>query len=152
LQWFANGYNLVLAAGVLPAGLLGDRFGRKKLMVGALAVFAAGSAWCAWSGSAAELIAARAVLGLGAAVLTPLAISVITVLFEPRERQRAIALMSVFTMVGLPLGPIVAGALLQSFWWGSVFVINLPVAVIALVAVLVLVPESRGRRTARIDW
>lgn len=107
----------MLAAVVLPAGLFGDRLGRRRLILAGLVLFGAGSIWCAWSGSADMLIAARVLLGLGAAILTPLSMSMLPVLFEPREQQRAIALMSLFTMVGIPLGPIVGGALLQHFWW-----------------------------------
>ena len=126
LQWFADSYLLVLAAVMLPAGMLGDRLGRKGLTVGALVVFGIGSLWCAYAGSPASLIAARSVLGLGAAALIPLAMSAVVVLFEPEERPKAVLVLSLSTMVGLPLGPIVGGALLQSFWWGSVFVINVP--------------------------
>src|SRR4051812_7962503 len=150
LQWFADSYLLVLAAVMLPAGMLGDRLGRKGLTVGALVVFAAGSLWCAYAGSPASLIAARSVLGLGAAALIPLAMSAVVVLFEPEERPKAILVLSLSTMVGLPLGPVVGGALLQSFWWGSVFLVNVPVIAAALVAVLVCLPsggveqESRG--------
>ena len=150
LQWFADAYLLVLAAVMLPAGMLGDRFGRKGLTVGALVVFGLGSLWCAYADSPASLIAARSVLGLGAAALIPLAMSAVVVLFEPEERPKAVLVLSLSTMVGLPLGPIVGGALLQSFWWGSVFIINVPVIAAALVAVVRFLPaggveqESRG--------
>jgi len=150
LQWFADSYLLVLAAVMLPAGMLGDRLGRKGLTVGALVVFGAGSLWCAYAGSPTALIAARCVLGLGAAALIPLAMSAVVVLFEPEERPRAVLVLSLSTMVGLPLGPILGGALLQSFWWGSVFIVNVPVIALALVAVVRFLPsgaveqESRG--------
>ena len=135
---------------MLPAGMLGDRLGRKGLTVGALVVFGAGSLWCAYAGSPTALIAARCVLGLGAAALIPLAMSAVVVLFEPEERPRAVLVLSLSTMVGLPLGPILGGALLQSFWWGSVFIVNVPVIALALVAVVRFLPsgaveqESRG--------
>ena len=150
LQWFADSYLLVLAAVLLPAGMLGDRMGRKGLTIAALLIFAAGSVWCAYAGSPASLIAARCVMGLGAAALIPLAMSAVVVMFEPHERPKAIMVMSLSTMVGLPLGPIVGGALLQSFWWGSVFIVNVPVIAVALVAVARFLPaggveqESRG--------
>ncbi len=152
LQWFADAYLLVLAAVLLPAGMLGDRFGRKRLTLGALVVFGVGSLWCAYAGSPGSLIAARALLGLGAAVLLPLAMSAVVVLFEPAERPRAVLVLSLATMVGLPLGPIIGGALLQAFWWGSVFVINVPAIVVAFVAVAKLFPadEPAGERQ-RID-
>ena len=135
---------------MLPAGMLGDRLGRKGLTVGALVVFGVGSLWCAYADSPASLIAARSVLGLGAAALIPLAMSAVVVLFEPEERPKAVLVLSLSTMIGLPLGPIVGGALLQSFWWGSVFIINVPVIAAALVAVVRFLPaggveqESRG--------
>src|SRR5690349_110695 len=144
LQWFADAYLLVLGALLLPAGLLGDRYGRKRSTVVGLVVFFLGSLWCALASSSGSLIAARTLLGVGAAVLIPLAMSSVVVLFEAAERTKAIAVLGISTMVGLPLGPIVAGILLQHFWWGSVFVVNLPVIALALVAVLVFLPESIG--------
>ena len=152
LQWFADAYLLVLAAVLLPAGMLGDRFGRKRLTLGALAVFGVGSLWCAFAGSPGSLIAARALLGLGAAVLLPLAMSAVVVLFEPAERPRAVLVLSLATMVGLPLGPIIGGALLQVFWWGSVFIINVPAIVVAFVAVAGLFPaDEPATERSRID-
>jgi EmrB/QacA subfamily drug resistance transporter len=151
LQWFADSYLLVLGALLLPAGLLGDRTGRKRATVLGLVVFFVGSLWCALSSTATSLIAARTLLGVGAAVLIPLAMSSVVVLFAVEERSRAIAVLGISTMVGLPLGPIVAGVLLQHFWWGSVFVVSLPVIALALVAVLLFLPESRGARGRRLD-
>ncbi|WP_036563184.1 MFS transporter [Nocardioides halotolerans] len=149
LQWFADAYLLVLAAVMLPAGMLGDRLGRKGLTLGALAVFGVGSLWCAYAGSPGSLIAARALLGLGAAALIPLAMSAVVVLFEPEERPKAVLVLSLSTVVGLPLGPIVGGALLQSFWWGSVFVINVPVIAAALVAVATFLPAGGVEQASR---
>ena len=152
LQWFADAYLLVLAAVLLPAGMLGDRYGRKKLTLGALVVFGAGSLWCAFASSAGSLIAARALLGLGAAFLLPLAMSAVVVLFDPPERPRAVLVLSLATMIGLPLGPIIGGALLQAFWWGSVFVINVPAIVLAFLAVARLFPADAPATTRqRID-
>jgi len=152
LQWFVDAYTLVMSAMLLPAGMLGDRYGRKRLTLGSLAVFGTGSLCCAYAGSAGTLIAARALLGLGSAVLIPLAMSAAVVLFEPEERPRAVMLLGMSTMVGLPLGPIVAGVLLHHFWWGSVFLVNVPVVVFALVAVTLCMPETRGERNRPIDW
>jgi EmrB/QacA subfamily drug resistance transporter len=149
LQWFADSYLLVLAAVLLPAGMLGDRMGRKGLTIGALLVFAVGSLWCAYADSPASLIAGRCVLGLGAATLIPLAMSAVVVMFEPHERPKAVLVMSLSTMVGLPLGPIVGGVLLQSFWWGSVFVVNVPVIALALVAVARFLPSGRVEQESR---
>jgi len=151
LQWFIDSYSLVLAAALLPAGLLGDRLGRKKLLVFALILFGLASLACAYSRTAGGLTAARAVLGLGAAVIMPLSIAVIPVLFTPQERQKAIAVVMAAVFLGYPLGPILGGWLLDTFWWGSVFLINVPVIVLALVAVALLMPESRSERRPRLD-
>jgi MFS transporter, DHA2 family, multidrug resistance protein len=151
LQWFIDSYSLVLAAALLPAGLLGDRYGRKKLLIAGLILFGLASLACAYSHTSGELMAARAVLGLGAAVILPLSIAVIPVLFTPQERQKAIAVVMGAVFIGYPLGPILGGWLLDTFWWGSVFLINVPVIVIALVAVTLLMPESRSERRPRID-
>jgi DHA2 family multidrug resistance protein-like MFS transporter len=151
LQWFVDSYSLVLAAALLPAGLLGDRIGRKRLLIGALVVFGVASLACAYSSSTGELIAARAVLGLAAAVILPLALAVLPVMFTPAERPRAIAIVGGATFIGYPLGPILGGWLLDNYWWGSVFLINVPIVVLALVAVVFLMPESRGSGKFRID-
>ncbi|HEY2638509.1 MAG TPA: MFS transporter [Streptosporangiaceae bacterium] len=151
LQWFIDAYSLVLAAALLPAGLFGDWLGRKKLLAAALALFGLASLACAYSVSTGELIAARAVLGLAAAVILPLALAVVPVMFTPAERPRAIAIVGGATFIGYPLGPILGGWLLDNFWWGSVFLINVPIVLIALVAVAFLMPESRGQGRLRLD-
>jgi EmrB/QacA subfamily drug resistance transporter len=151
LQWFVDAYSLVLAALILPAGLLGDRYGRKRVLVIALVLFGASSLACAYASSVGQLIAARAVLGIGAAAIFPLALSVLPVLFAPEERQRAVAAIAGASMLSFPIGPIVGGYLLDHFWWGSVFLINVPIVVIALTAVVMLLPESRSARRPSID-
>jgi EmrB/QacA subfamily drug resistance transporter len=152
LQWFSTAYTLVLAGMLLPAGMLGDRFGRKRLLVAALVLFGAASAACAYADSADQLIAARAVLGLGAALMMPLSMAVLPVLFPDRqERARALTIWVTSTAIGLPLGPIVGGWLLDTFWWGSVFLINVPLVVIGVIAVSALVPESRSSTPRPLD-
>jgi MFS transporter, DHA2 family, multidrug resistance protein len=151
LQWIVDAYSLVLAALILPAGLLGDRYGRKRVLLIALVLFGASSLACAYASSTGELIAARAVLGIGAAAIFPLALSVLPVLFAPEERQRAVAAIAGASMLSFPIGPIVGGYLLNHFWWGSVFLINVPIVVIALTAVVMLLPESRSARRPSID-
>lgn len=151
LQWFSNAYTLALAAALLPAGLLGDRFGPKWLLVGGMALFGAASAGCALSGGPAMLIAARAVLGIGAAFMIPLSSAVLTTVFSPQERSKAIAVWATSMSVGIPLGPILGGVLLQHFSWGSVFWVNVPLAVIGVVAMGILVPATRGHRSGRTD-
>jgi MFS transporter, DHA2 family, multidrug resistance protein len=151
LQWISDSYSLVLAAAMLPAGMLGDRLGRKKVLLAALVLFGLSSMACAYAASTAELIGARAVLGIGAAAIFPLSLSVIPVLFAPEERQKAIALMASATFISFPIGPIVGGYLLDHFWWGSVFLINVPVVALAVIAVTFLLPESRSEQRLRVD-
>jgi EmrB/QacA subfamily drug resistance transporter len=151
LQWITDSYTLVIAALILPAGLLGDRYGRKKVLLAALVVFVGTSVWCAYSVSVGELIAARAVLGVAAAAIFPLSLSVIPVMFGEDERQRAVSLMAAALSVSYPIGPILGGFLLDHFWWGSVFLINVPIVAIALVAVTFLLPESRAEKRPSLD-
>jgi len=151
LQWFTDAYSLVIAAMILPAGLLGDRYGRKRVLLVALVLFGAASALCAVASSTGELIAARALLGVGASAIFPMSLSVLPTMFAPEERRKAIAIMSAATMLSFPIGPILGGYLLDHFWWGSVFLINVPVVVIALVAVVFLLPESRSANRPSID-
>jgi DHA2 family multidrug resistance protein-like MFS transporter len=151
LQWITTSYLLVMAAALLPAGMLGDRFGRKRMLLGALVVFGAASLACAYAASTGQLIAARAALGLGAAVLMPLTAAVLTVLFEPAERPKALTVWVTASALGVPLGPLAGGWLLDNFWWGSVFLINVPMVLAGLVAVALWVPESHGDRARRFD-
>ncbi|MEU4475301.1 MFS transporter [Micromonospora sp. NPDC023888] len=151
LQWFANAYNLVLAALMLPAGLLGDRFGRKKLLLAGLAVFGLGSLACVYATSPETLIGARALLGLGAAFVLPLAVSALPLLFDSVERAKAVSIWVTANAASFPLGPIIGGFLLDNFWWGSVFLINVPVVVLGLLAVSMLVPESRSAQKPSLD-
>src|SRR6266545_2476986 len=151
LQWFVDAYLLILGAMMLPAGLLGDRFGRKRLLLAALALFGLGSLACAYATSPEQLIGARALLGLAAAFVLPLSLSVLPVLFDEDERQRALAVVASAAMLAYPLGPILGGWLLTHYWWGSVFLINVPVIGLALLAVATLMPESRSATRARLD-
>jgi EmrB/QacA subfamily drug resistance transporter len=131
--------------------MLGDRFGRKRMLLGSLVVFGAASAACAYAASTGQLIVARAALGLGAAVIMPLSSSVLTVLFDHDERPRALTVWVTASALGIPLGPLVGGWLLDNFWWGSVFLINVPLVLIAMIAVTLWVPESYGDRSRRFD-
>lgn len=151
LQWVLNAYLLVFAGLMLPAGALGDRYGRKRLLLGGLVLFGAGSLVATWAGSVGVLVAVRAVMGLGAAIVVPMVLAVLTVLFSEQERGRAVSLVVIGIGVGLPLGPIVSGLLLERFWWGSIFLINVPVVVLTIVAIGVLLPESRDPRPGRAD-
>ncbi|KOS62258.1 DHA2 family efflux MFS transporter permease subunit [Lysinibacillus agricola] len=152
LQWFADAYTLVFAAALLPAGLLGDRFGRKKVLIFGLILFGVASLACAYASTAVELIVGRVFLGLGAAFLVPLSMSIIPVLFTEDERPKAIGIWVMSNAIGIPLGPIVGGWLLNNYSWGSVFFINVPLILIALFAVFVLLPESQSVVKPRVDF
>ncbi len=151
LQWFSSGYFLVLAAAMLPAGLLGDRYGRKKVLLVSLALFGVGSVGCAYSTSVAEFMAARVLVGLAGAGLIVMAFSVLTVMFTKAERPKAVGIMSAATFLAFPIGPILGGWLLTNYWWGWVFLINVPVVVVGLAAVVALVPESRAAQRPSLD-
>ncbi|WP_067646499.1 MFS transporter [Nocardia harenae] len=152
LQWFSTAYTLALAAVMLPAGAFGDRYGRRRLLLGALLVFGLASVACAYAASPGQLIAARTVLGVAAAAMIPMTMATVTVLFaDPAERARAMNIWVTATAIGLPLGPILGGWLLNTFWWGSVFLINVPVVLVGVVAVVALVPESRDPGQRPID-
>jgi EmrB/QacA subfamily drug resistance transporter len=151
LQWFTSGYFLVLAAAMLPAGLLGDRFGHKKVLTISLGLFGLGSVACAYSASVGEFLAARVVLGLAGAGVVVMAISALTVLFSPEERPKAVGIWAAANFLSLPVGPILGGWMLSHFWWGWVFLINAPVAALGVVALITLVPESRAAKRPGFD-
>ena len=144
LQWLVDAYTIVFAGVMLPAGLIGDRIGRKRLLLAGLGVFLAASLWCALSVSAGELIAARALMGLGAGIVFPLSLAVVSAAFGDTERPQAIGILTAGIAFGLPLGPVLGGLLLQHFSWHSVFWINVPAACLTLAAGAVLMPESRS--------
>jgi EmrB/QacA subfamily drug resistance transporter len=152
LQWFGAAYTLVLGALIIPMGSLGDRFGRKRLLLAGLVLFGAASAACAVAGSPGVLIAARAVQGIGGAAMMPLSLAMLPVLFTDRdERTRAMGIWVTCSAVGLPLGPIVGGYLLDHFAWGAVFLINLPLVAAGVLALAVYLPETRGERARSVD-
>jgi DHA2 family multidrug resistance protein-like MFS transporter len=151
LQWFSSGYALVLAAAMIPVGLIGDRYGRKKTLIGGLLLFALASAGCAYSNSPGTFIAARAVLGLAGAAVIVMALSALTVLFSAEERPRAVGVWAAANFVAFPIGPIFGGWLLTNYWWGWVFLMNVPVALLGIVAVVLLVPASRAPEPPGLD-
>jgi MFS transporter, DHA2 family, multidrug resistance protein len=151
LQWFSSGYFLVLAAAMLPAGLLGDRYGHKKVFIYSLELFGVGSAACAFSTSVAEFMAARVLLGLAGAGVIVMAISSLTVLFNRDERPKAVGILAAGNFLAMPIGPILGGWILTNYWWGWVFLINVPVALIGLVAASALLPEFRAPQRPGLD-
>ncbi len=151
LQWIVDSYAVVYAAAMLPAGLLGDRFGRRKMLISGLVIFLGGSVIGMLVSSPGPLIVARTVMGLGAALIMPLTLSVIPTLFKGEEQTKAIAIITVGVSIGLPLGPLISGWLLEHFWWGSVFVINIPLIAMGIVACSLLLPETRDPSSPNID-
>jgi MFS transporter, DHA2 family, multidrug resistance protein len=152
LQWIAAAYTLTLGGLLLPGGVLGDRYGRKRLLLVGLVIFGIASVIASQATTAPELIAMRALMGVGAALILPLSLSILPSLFTPEERPRAISATAAGAFLGLPLGPLVAGWLLTHYAWGSVFLINAPVVVIALFGVWFLVPESKDPQPRPFDW
>lgn len=152
LQWIVDGYTLVFAGLLLTAGSLGDRFGRKGALGIGLGVFCFGSTLSAFAGSAMVLVFTRAVMGIGAALIMPATLSLLTNVFtDPRERGRAIGVWAAVAGGGGALGPVIGGFLLQHFWWGSVFLINVPVSIGALIAGRYVLPPSRDPSAPRLD-
>jgi MFS transporter, DHA2 family, integral membrane protein len=151
LQWIVDAYGLVFAGLLLTAGSLGDRFGRRLALNGGLVVFGLASLVATFSSSSSALIAARAVMGVGAAFIMPATLSILAHVFPPNERPRAIAIWAAVAGVGVALGGVTSGWLLRHFWWGSIFLINVAVVVVALVAGAVLIPRSRERVRAPLD-
>jgi EmrB/QacA subfamily drug resistance transporter len=151
LQWMVDSYVLVFAGLLLTMGALGDRFGRKLALNAGLLVFVAGSVASAFAGSPEVLIASRAAMGIGGALIMPSTLSIITNVFPPRERGRAIGVWAGVAGLGIVLGPVIGGWLLERFWWGSVFLVNVPVVAVAMLAGWPLVPESRDPRATPLD-
>lgn len=152
LQWLSDAYTLALGGLLLPAGVLGDHHGRRRLLLVGLLLFGVSSVLAGQMTSATGLIWMRALMGVGAAIIMPLTLSILPSLFSESERPRAVALAAAGTFLGLPLGPLVAGWLLTHFSWGSVFLINAPVVALAMLGVWLLVPESKDPHAPRLDW
>jgi EmrB/QacA subfamily drug resistance transporter len=152
LQWVVDAFAVSFAGLLLTFGALGDRLGRKWVFMAGLVVFGAGSACAAWSGTPDRLTAARALMGVGAAALMPSTLSILTNVFTAdRDRARAIGIWSGTAGLGVAIGPMLGGLLLVHFWWGSVFLINVPIVVVGLVATAFLVPNSKSPHPRRPD-
>ncbi|SCL73833.1 MFS transporter [Micromonospora peucetia] len=151
LEWSINSYTLVFAGLLFTFGVLGDRAGRRRFLLIGLVLFGLASLLSAYAQSPAQLIAARALMGIGGAAIMPVTLSIISNVFDPRERGRAIGVWASAVGLAVAIGPILGGALLEHYWWGSVFLINVPVVALGVVLVALLVPESRDPDPGRVD-
>lgn len=151
VQWMINAYSLVQAGLLLTAGSSADRYGRKKMLIVGLALFGVGSLVAGLSQSSGQLIAARAGMGVGGALLLTTTLAVVVQIFDETERVKAIGIWSTVASLGFAAGPLFGGFVLDHFWWGAIFLINIPVALIGLVAVARLVPESKNGQGERPD-
>ena len=151
LQWIVDAYAIVFAGLLLSAGAIGDRFGRRRALLGGLAVFGIGTLVGGLATSSTQLIAGRAVMGVGAAFIMPATLSIITSIFPPDERTRAIAIWAGFAGAGASIGPVVTGALLEWFWWGSTMLVNVPIVVAIIAAVVKFAPDSRDETKTPLD-
>jgi EmrB/QacA subfamily drug resistance transporter len=153
LQWVVDSYTVIFAGLLMLAGTLGDRWGRRRALTIGLVVFAAASGAAAFAGGVGQLVTARAVMGGAAAFIMPATLSILTNTFtDARERAMAIGIWSGVVGLGVVLGPLAGGFLLDHFWWGSVFIVNVPIAVLAIIAARALIPESRDPSGERVDW
>lgn len=151
MQWAVDSYALVFAGLLITWGVLGDRLGRRRILLVGLAIFGATSALCSFSGSSTELIIFRGLMGIGAAAVQPQTLSIIQNVFEPSERPKAIGIWAGASGAAIALGPITGGVLLEHFWWGSIFLVNVPIVIVALLAIFFLVPESKDPKPGRLD-
>ncbi|MBP5884639.1 MFS transporter [Streptomyces scabiei] len=151
IQWMINAYSLVQSGLLLTAGSMADRYGRKKMLVTGLVLFGIGSLVAGLAQSAGQLIAARAGMGVGGALLLTTTLAVAMQIFAPEERPRAIGVWAAVNALGFAAGPLLGGFVLAHFWWGAIFLINLPVAALGVVAVIALVPESKNPLGDRPD-
>jgi EmrB/QacA subfamily drug resistance transporter len=147
IQWILDAYMLVFAGLLLTAGALSDRYGRRRGLVVGLVVFGGASLLATLASSPGQLIAARGLMGVGGAFLMPGTLSILTTVFDEGERKKAIAIWSSVLMLGALGGPLAGGLLLQHFWWGSVFLMNVPIAALGILAAVLIIPESRGPAT-----
>jgi EmrB/QacA subfamily drug resistance transporter len=151
LQWMVDSYILLFAALLLTMGSLGDRLGRRFALQFGLLVFGTGSVLSAFAGSPTELIFTRAFMGIGAAAIMPSTLSILTNVFPDKERSRAIGVWAGFSVISIAIGPILGGWLLEHFWWGSVFLVNVPVVLVALMAGQLIVPNTKDPDAPRLD-
>jgi EmrB/QacA subfamily drug resistance transporter len=149
LQWIIDAYTLTFASFMLTGGALGDLYGRKRFFMGGLVLFTLGSLLCGLSGSTSELIGFRALQGLGAAMLLPGSLSIITATFQGRERGAAIGIWAAMSGLAIAIGPVIGGYLVEHISWQSIFFVNVPVGIIGLILTYVVVTDSRDTTKSR---
>ena len=152
LEWAINSYTLVFAGLLFTFGVIGDRLGRKRVLIAGMVCFGLASLLSSYAQTPTELIWARAAMGFGGAAVMPQTLAIITNVFSPSERPKAIGMWAGAVGVAVAVGPVTGGLLLDHFWWGSVFLINVPVTAIGVVAILAVVPESHNPSAGRIDY
>src|SRR5215469_15712083 len=152
LEWAINSYTLVFAGLLFTFGVIGDRIGRRRMLIVGMALFGLSSLISSYSQTPDQLIWARAAMGLGGAAVMPQTLSIITNVFDPTERPRAIGIWASAVGVAIAVGPIAGGLLLDHFWWGSVFLINVPLTAIGIAAIVAIVPESKSPNPGRVDY
>lgn len=152
IQWIVESYALFLAALILVGGSLGDRFGRRLIYACGVALFAFSSVWCGLSPNVNQLIIARAIQGIGGALLVPGSLAIISASFAPEQRGQAIGTWSGFTAITSALGPVLGGWLVENISWHWIFFLNIPLAVIVLIILFWRVPESRDEQAKKLDW
>ena len=153
LQWIVDAYTLVFSALLLTMGHFGDRFGRKRMLQLGLVLFAATSGLAAFATTSGQLIGARALMGIGAALIFPATLAILVNIFtDPKERAAAIGIWTAMVGVAVAIGPIAGGLLLEHFWWGSIFLVNIPVVIIAIALGAFLLPDSRDPKVGPMDY
>lgn len=152
LQWIIDGYTVPYAALMLLFGVIGDKYSRRGALLLGLLIFTAGSVAGALTDATVGVILARVVMGVAAAIVMPATLSLLVATFPKRERATAVTIWAATSGLAIAMGPLLAGWLLESYWWGSSFLINVPITVFAIVAAIALVPPSRAVDPGRVDW
>ncbi|KAB8192875.1 DHA2 family efflux MFS transporter permease subunit [Nonomuraea phyllanthi] len=151
LEWAINSYTLVFAGLLFTFGVIGDRTGRKRMLFIGMALFGLASLASAYSQDPMQLIMARAAMGIGGAAIMPATLAIISNVFPPGERGKAIGVWAGGVGLAVAIGPITGGVLIEHFWWGSVFLVNVPIVIISMILIATLVPESRDPKPSKLD-
>ncbi|MER7369928.1 DHA2 family efflux MFS transporter permease subunit [Nonomuraea wenchangensis] len=151
LEWAINSYTLVFAGLLFTFGVIGDRTGRKRMLIVGMVLFGLASLASAYAQDPMQLILARAAMGIGGAAIMPATLAIISNVFPPAERGRAIGVWAAGVGLAVAIGPITGGLLIQHFWWGSVFLVNVPIVVIGVILIATIVPESKDPKPSRLD-